>query len=151
MARMHSRRKGKAGSNKPKEATKKSWIRYAPKEVEMLVAKLGKEGKSGSEIGMILRDTYGIPDVKALTGETISKILGDKKLLPKLPEDLIALLRRIVLIRKHIEKNAKDQSAKRGLILTESKIRRLVKYYKITGKVPVEWKYEPEKIRLYIE
>lgn len=151
MARMHSRRKGKAGSNKPAKIVKKSWTRYDAKEVELLVAKLSKEGNTSSQIGMILRDAYGIPDVKSVCAESITSILGKKKMLPKLPEDLTALLRRIVEIRKHIEANRKDETSKHGLTLTESKIRRLVKYYKNTGKLPMNWKYEPDKIRLYLE
>jgi small subunit ribosomal protein S15 len=83
--------------------------------------------------------------------ESISSILWKKKMLPKLPEDLTALLRRIVEIRKHIEANKKDETSKHGLTLTESKIRRLVKYYKNSGKLPMSWKYEPDKIRLYLE
>jgi small subunit ribosomal protein S15 len=151
MARMHSRRKGKAGSNKPAKIVKKSWTRYDAKEVELLVAKLSKEGNTSSQIGMILRDAYGVPDVKCVCKESISSILGKKKMLPKLPEDLTALLRRIVEIRKHIEANKKDETSKHGLTLTESKIRRLVKYYKNSGKLPMSWKYEPDKIRLYLE
>ncbi len=151
MARMHSRSKGKAGSNKPASPVKKSWIRYGTKEIELLVAKLGREGKNPSEIGMILRDAYGIPDVKFLTSQNITQILDKKKLLKKLPEDLTALLRKVVQIKKHMEMNKKDETAKRGLLLTESKIRRLVKYYKRIGKLPEDWKYEPDKIKLYLE
>ena len=151
MARMHSRRKGKAGSNKPAKVVKKSWTIYDANETEILVAKLAKQGNSASAIGMILRDSYGIPSVKASCGESVSAILAKKKMLPKLPEDLTGLLRRVVEIRKHMKSNRKDQTAKHGLVLTESKIRRIVKYYKNTGRLPLDWKYEPEKIRLYLE
>ena len=41
--------------------------------------------------------------------------------------------------------------AKRGLQLTESKIKRIVKYYKISDKLPSGWTYDPEKVRLLIE
>ena len=60
-------------------------------------------------------------------------------------------MRRALLIRKHMEENHKDMSAKRGLQLTESKIGRLVKYYKKTGKVEWGWKYDPEQIKIYVE
>ena len=130
---------------------KKSWTRYDAKETEKLVAKLAKDGNSASAIGMILRDSYAIPSVKAICGESVSAILAKRNMLPKLPEDLTALLRKVVEIRKHMKSNSKDQTAKRGLVLTESKIRRIVKYYKNTGKLPLDWKYEPEKIRLYLE
>ena len=52
---------------------------------------------------------------------------------------------------KHMTKNHKDTTALRGIQLTESKIKRLVKYYKRSGRLPEDWKYEPDKIRLYLE
>jgi len=151
MARMYSRKKGKAGSTKPSRKKLPSWVRYKPKEVELLIVKLAKEGKTPSQIGMVLRDIYGIPLTSKITGKRIGKILEEKKLLGKLPEDLMALIKKSIAVRKHLEGNHKDESAQRGLILTESKIKRLVKYYKQTGKLAEEWKYEPKRIRFYIE
>ena len=151
MARMFSRKKGKAGSTKPMRKTAPSWVRYSSKEIEMLITKLAKEGSSPSQIGLILRDSYGIPLSKQITGKKITKILEEKKILPKLPEDLLALIKRSIAIRKHLEKNHKDETAKRGLTLTENKIKVLVKYYKKIKKLSVDWKYEPKKIRLYLE
>jgi len=66
MARMYSRRKGKSGSTKPTERKKKAWIKYSAKEVESLIEKLAKSGLTKSMIGLVLRDSYGIPEVKAL-------------------------------------------------------------------------------------
>ncbi len=151
MAKMHSRKRGNSGSKKPLSKTKPSWVTQSPKEVEMLIAKMAKEGKSSSMIGMILRDSYGVPDVAVLCGKNISQIVEEKNLQHKIPDDLRALLRRALLIRKHMEENHKDMSAKRGLQLTESKIGRLVKYYKKTGKVEWGWKYDPEQIKIYVE
>lgn len=151
MAKMHSRKKGKSGPKKPLKPSKPTWLRYTPKEIEMLVVKLAKEGKTGSEIGLVLRDTYGVPDVKSLTEKSISQILGEKKLMPELPDDLVALMRRSIAIRKHRDENKKDEAAKRGLLLTESKIRRLLKYYKRIGRLAVDWKYDPAKLKMYTE
>lgn len=151
MARMHSRDKGKSSSKKPLEKSKPSWLRYKPKEIEMLVLKLAKEGKGASMIGLVLRDSYGIPDVKLLTEKTISKILEEKKLAPKIPEDLMALIKKSIAIRKHREENKQDMTSLRGLQLTESKINRLVKYYKQTKKLPVDWKYDVKSIKLFAE
>ena len=49
-----------------------------------------------------------------------------------------------------MEKNKKDYVAKRGLQLTESKIKRLTKYYKRVGKLPENWKYDREKVKLLV-
>jgi len=151
MAKMHSRARGRSGSRKPAKRTKPSWMRYKPKEIEMLVTKLAKEGKSSSLIGLVLRDSYGVPDVKAATGKKIVGLLADKGIAPKIPEDLLSLMKRSVQIRKHLEKNKQDMAALRGLQFTESKIKRLVKYYKKIAKLPVDWKYDADSIKLLTE
>ncbi len=151
MAKMHSRGRGNSGSKKPLKPAKPTWIRYKPKEIELLVGKLAKEGKTASEIGIILRDSYGIPSVKSLMGKRIQEVLEEKKLMPKLPDDLMALMRKSVLIRKHIENFKQDMTALRGLQLTESKIKRLVKYYKRIERLSPDWKYDPKAVKIYTE
>lgn len=151
MARMHSRKRGKSGSTKPVKKDIPSWIRYKEKEIELLIAKLSKDGKTPSQIGIFLRDVYGIPDVKAVTKKSISKILEEKNLLSKIPEDLMALIRKSVIIRKHLEENHKDNTALRGLQLTESKIGRLAKYFKKSGKIEKDWKYDSKSVSLYVD
>lgn len=150
MARMHARRRGKSGSKKPLRKSPPTWVRYKPEEVEALVIKLAKQGKRMAEIGMELRDVYGIPSVKMITKKKILKILREAGLEPEIPEDLMNLIKRAVLVRKHLETHKKDLHSKRGLQLIESKINRLVKYYKRKGKLPADWKYEPEKAKLLV-
>jgi len=147
MARKYSGKKGKSGSTKPQKKEVPSWVIYKPKEAEQLVVKLAKEHQS-AKIGLILRDSYGIPSVQILTQKSVTQILEEHKLAPQLPEDLMNLIRREVKLLSHLEKNHKDQVAKRGLTLTNSKIRRLTRYYKETGKLPSEWKYSREQARL---
>jgi small subunit ribosomal protein S15 len=151
MARMYSRARGKHGSKKPIRKTVPSWLGYKKKEVEILVAKASKEALTPSMIGVHLRDSYGIPDVKLITGKTITQILKEKNLNPKLPEDLVALLKRAVKVRKHHEENPQDTTALRGVQITESKIRKLIDYYKKTKVLPKDWVYDPSNIRIYIE
>lgn len=150
MARMHSGAKGRASSKKPAEL-KPSWVRYKQKEVEMLVMKLARQGMSSSQIGLHLRDSYGIPSVKAVTGKKVNTILKEKKLAPKLPEDLSSLIKRAIAIRKHIKSMKRDKTAKRGLTLTESKIKRLVRYYKDSNVLPEDWKYTADRAELLLE
>ena len=47
----------------------------------MVIVKLAKEGQSPSQIGLHLRDTYGIPSVRAAIGRKVSKVLAEKSLL----------------------------------------------------------------------
>jgi len=149
MAKIHSRRKGRAGSKKPLTAAK--WVEYKDKEVERLVLKLRKDGLQAPEIGKNLRDQYGIPSVKDITKKTITQILEENKLIPEIPQDLLNLLRRAVKLRGHITKNKKDYTSKHGLELMESKIRRLVKYYVKKKKLPADFVYEPERAKLLVE
>jgi small subunit ribosomal protein S15 len=128
-----------------------SWVRYKPEEIEALVAKLGKEGQSSSEIGIHLRDTYGIPDVKKLTGKKIAGILKEKGFEREIPEDLMNLIRKAVTIRKHMETNGQDKTAKRGLMKTESLIRRLSGYYIKAKRLPADWRYDPRKAAMLVE
>jgi small subunit ribosomal protein S15 len=150
MARMHSRAKGKAGSTKPVVLKKHVWLKYSKDEVEKLILKLNKSGKSKSEIGLILRDSYGIPDVRLLVDKKIGAVLDENKQTKQIPEDVIALIKREINLSKHLEKNHHDMSALRGIQLTESKINRLVKYYKTVGKLPKDWKYSREESKLLI-
>jgi small subunit ribosomal protein S15 len=149
MARMHSRKKGKAGSRRP--SAKAKWVEYKDNEVEMLVIKLRKEGLEIPRIGLIMRDQYGIPSVRQATNKTITKILEENNLLMKIPEDLLSLLRKAVNLRDHLGKNKKDYTSKHGLELLESKIRRLIKYYVKNRKLPADFKYEPESAKLLVE
>ncbi len=153
MARMHARKRGgKSGSKRPPRTAPPTWVEYTAEEVEGgLVVKLRKEGYSAAMIGTILRDQYGIPSVKLITGKKITKILEENGLAPQIPEDLMALIRKAVNLRKHLEMHPKDRHSMRGgLQLTESKIRRLVKYYRRTGKLPAKWRYDPEQAKLLV-
>jgi len=147
---MHSRARGKSGSKKP-AAKVPAWAPYKGAEVEKLVVKYAKAGKTTSEIGMILRDRYGIHDVKTVTEKRITDIVKENKLQTELPEDILALIRKLIAVRQHLEKNKQDTSAGRGQILTSSKIRRLVKYYKKTKKLPEDWQLDMSKLKMYVE
>ncbi len=61
----------------------------------------------------------------------------------KIPEDLETLLKKATSARRHLEKNRKDYPNKRDLALIESKIHRLVSYYRTNGRIPKDWEYKP--------
>jgi small subunit ribosomal protein S15 len=145
MARMHARKRGKSASKKPIRKTKPVWVKQKAADIEKLIVELADAGKSSAMIGLILRDQYGIPDVKLLTKKTITQIMRENKLYPKMPEDMRDLVKRAITVRKHLESNRKDEHSRRGLVLIESKIRRLSKYYKRKGLIPMDWIYSPEK------
>ena len=141
MARTHARRKGKSGSHRPVKADL-SFVTAKKKDVEDLVVKYANDTVKPSMIGMILRDSHGIPSVKTVTGKSVTTILKEKKLLSDIPEDLTALVEKARALKKHLNVNTRDVHNKRGLILIESKIRRLSTYYKNKGRIPQNWRYD---------
>jgi ribosomal protein S15P/S13E len=127
MATMHGHGKGKARSHSPKPE-KPYWLKTTDKEVEDLIIKMGKEGMTPEKIGLVLRDSHSIPNVKVITKKKISKILRDNNIKTE-QEDLKNLLKKEEVLKKHLNKNKVDKVAKKGLQLTQSKIHRLRKYY----------------------
>jgi small subunit ribosomal protein S15 len=150
MARMHSRKKGKSGSTRPARREKPVWVELSSEEVENEVIKLARKGFSQSLIGVVLRDSYGIPLVKVVTGKSINQILKEHDIEAPLPEDLTNLVKKALSLRNHLESNHKDLESKKGLQRTESKIYRLIKYYKGKKVLESDFKYDPEKIRTIV-
>lgn len=151
MARMHARRKGKSGSTHPIRKEHPEWSMLNPRETETKIVEFSKEGKNSSQIGIILRDQYAVPDVKIATGKKISQILDENSMKKEIPEDLMSLITRAVKLRKHLEEHKKDIKNNRNLQLIESKIRRLAKYYTREKRLPEKWRYNIEQAKLMVE
>jgi small subunit ribosomal protein S15 len=147
MARMHTRRKGQSGSKRPSTMRVPEWLdkEKNAKWVEEKVIELAKAGNNPSMIGMILRDQYGVPLVKVVTGKSVINILRENDLTRRVPEDLRNMITKATSIRKHLEENKKDNVSKRGLMLAENKIHRLSKYYRKKKVLPANWKYTPDQ------
>ncbi|MEM0463657.1 30S ribosomal protein S15 [Pyrobaculum sp.] len=139
-------KKGRSGSVRPAHPTVPTRIQYTPEEVEQLAVELARRGFQPSQIGIVLRDQYGIPLVKSITGKKLVKVLEEHGIKYEIPEDLLNLIRRALRIRKHLEEHPKDMSSRRGLQLVESKIHRLIKYYKRVGRLPRDFVYNPQAL-----
>lgn len=139
MARMHARKRGKSRSNRPLSKTPPSWVPLAPDEVERLVVSMAKEGVPPSMIGTILRDSYGVPLVRSVTGKKLVKILKENNAAPEIPEDLANLIERARRMHIHLSKHRSDRYNRHRLQLVEAKIHRLLKYYKRVGLVPKDF------------
>jgi len=141
MARMYARKRGKSGSKRLYRDRPPEWVPLTPEEIEKKIVELAEKGYSTAMIGLILRDQYGVPNVRQILGKKITKVLEEHGLAPSIPEDLNNLIKKAVRLRKHLSIHRKDYHNKRALQLVESKIRRLVKYYKRVGKLPKDWNY----------
>ncbi len=144
MARMHSRKHGKHGSKKPVKKMNPEHLIYDADETKELVKKLSKN-LTPAEVGLKLRDQYGIPDVRIL-GLRIGKIIQKE-----MPEDIYNLIKKAVKIHGHLQANKKDAGSIHALQLVESKVRRLGKYYTRTGKLPKDWKYSIDRAKLIVK
>jgi small subunit ribosomal protein S15 len=150
MARLHTRKRGASKSKKPAVKAAPAWVKLSKDEIASVADKLSREGKTPAAIGQVLRDQYGVPSAKVMTGKRVTAILSDKGSAPQYPSDLMSLIRRAVRMRKHVLANKKDTHNRQKLSHVEAKIKRLVKYYR-GNKLPDDWKYDPEQAELLVK
>ena len=142
MGRMHTPGKGMSGSALPFKRSAPSWLKITSQEITDIIAKMAKKGMTPSQIGVLLRDNHGVAQVSSVTNSKILRILKGQGLAPTHPEDLYCLIKKAVSVRKHMERNRKDMDSKFRLILIESRIHRLARYYKLAKKLAPNWKYD---------
>ena len=142
---MHSRGKGISRRCLPYRKAPPSWVQVTASDLTEQIVKMAKRGQTPSQIGVVLRDQYGIPQVKGVTGSKILRILKVAGVAPQLPEDLYHLIKKAVNVRKHIEKFRADRDGKFRLILIESRIHRLARYYRGVKALPPTWRYQSKK------
>jgi small subunit ribosomal protein S15 len=151
MSRIHSGHKGRAGSHRPYPLTKPEWVTATPEEVVEQVVTLAKGGLSAAQVGLTLRDQHAVPSTRAVTGKRLSTILSEHGVRPEIPDDLQALLKRVVHLQRHLTTHPKDLSNQRGLALMESRIRRLARYYRQHRRLPENWRYSAAGAALQVE
>ena len=131
---MHTRRRGSSDSDKPVADEPPEWSDVDEDAIEDRVVELAEQGHSPSQIGLKLRDEgvkgTPIPDVKLATDKKVTEILDENDAEDDIPEDLYNLLERAVRLREHMDENPQDAANKRALQNTQSKVRRLVDYYR---------------------
>jgi small subunit ribosomal protein S15 len=137
-------------SSKPVRDSAPAWVSMLPRQVEAKVVELGREGRQPAVIGLILRDSYGIPSVQEVTGKKVVQILREAGIESKLPQDLFNLVQRSIELQEHLRANPRDQHNRRGLELMESRIRSLAKYYIRMGQLPKGWAYSREGAKLLV-
>lgn len=145
MGRMHSKGKGISRRCLPYRKAPPSWVQISASDLTEKIVQMAKRGQSPSQIGVVLRDQHGIPQVKGVTGSKILRILKVQGVAPSIPEDLFHLIKKAVNVRKHIEKFRADKDGKFRLILIESRIHRLARYYRNVKALPPTWRYQSKK------
>jgi len=69
MGRLHSNGKGISASAIPYSRTPPAWLKMTPDLVVEQICKLAKKGATPSQIGVVLRDSQGVAQVKVVTGK----------------------------------------------------------------------------------
>jgi len=152
MARMYKSRRGQSGSSRPHVSEAPSWSNTDKDAIQSLILEMGKSGMSSAEIGTVLRDKHAVPNVRLVLGKRIGQVLAENEMGGSYPEDMMNLMRQAVGIINHLGSgNHKDIHNKRALEITESKIRKLANYYKGEGRLPSEWRYKRDELRLMVE
>jgi small subunit ribosomal protein S13e len=78
MGRLHSKGKGIASSAVPYSRTPPAWLKTTPDQVVDQICKLAKKGATPSQIGVNLRDSHGVAQVRVVTGMfDFSMFVGD--------------------------------------------------------------------------
>jgi small subunit ribosomal protein S13e len=70
MGRLHSKGKGISASAIPYSRSVPTWFKSSPEQVVDNICKLAKKGATPSQIGVVLRDSHGVAQVKVVTGES---------------------------------------------------------------------------------
>jgi hypothetical protein len=68
MGRLHSKGKGISASALPYSRAPPAWLKTTPDQVVEQICKLARKGATPSQIGVILRDSHGVAQVKIVTG-----------------------------------------------------------------------------------
>jgi small subunit ribosomal protein S15 len=126
-----------------------SWVSYDKDEIVAIIKKLARTGLSSGQIGVVLRDQYGIPSVREF-GIRLQPIVAKEREY-QVPEDLLFLLRQAVRVYNHISRYKADARSRHALQRIESKIRSLARYYVKTHKLPPDWKYSIESAKLLVK
>jgi small subunit ribosomal protein S15 len=149
---MYKSRRGQSGSSRPNVSEAPGWSNTDKDAIQSLILDLAKSGLSSAEIGTVLRDKHAVPNVRLVLGKRIGQVLAENDMGGSYPEDMMNLMRQAVGIINHLGSgNHKDIHNKRALEITESKIRKLANYYKGEGKLPSDWRYKRDELRLMVE
>lgn len=142
---MHKEAHGSSGSSKPVDEENPDWVEFEEDEIIEIVLELREEGYDPAQIGLRLRDQYGIPSVKQATGKKLTEILEEEDAAPDMPEDLKNLVEKAESIQDHVDENPSDEQAQRQLELTKAKVRKVADYHREEGNIPDDWEYEADE------
>ncbi len=105
--------------------TKPPWLKIKETEMKKIIVELAKKHQP-AQIGLILRDQYGIPTTK-LYGKKLKQYLQELKI--KSNPDLENAEKKLERIKNHLKTNITDRRAKHKTQKAQSHLNRLKKYF----------------------
>lgn len=108
--------------NTKKQLKKPVWLKYTEQEVKEIILKLAEKDANltAEKIGLILRDSYGIPKTK-IYGFKIGQVLKEAGKYQS--PDLKNIETKVAKLNKHLIKNHGDKKTGRSLIITKAKLK----------------------------
>ena len=107
------------------EAKKPIWVKMEEPELKKVILELSKK-YSPSQVGIILRDQYGIPTTKVF-GKKMKSYL--KELGIERNEDLENATKKVDNLKEHLKNNITDRKAKHKLQHAQSRLNITKKYF----------------------
>jgi len=107
------------------ELAKPAWLKIKEDEMKQLIAELAKKYQP-AQIGLILRDQYGIPTSK-IYGKKLKNYL--KELGIKSSYEFENAEKKLEKIKAHLKKNITDRKAKHRLQRAQSHLNRTRRYF----------------------
>jgi small subunit ribosomal protein S15 len=109
------------------EMKKPTWVKMKEPELKKVILELS-EKYAPSQIGLVLRDQYGIPTTKVF-GKKLKAYL--KELGIEKNEDLENAEKKVDRMKEHLKNNITDRSAKHKLQHAQSRLNIIKKYFGI--------------------
>jgi small subunit ribosomal protein S15 len=103
------------------------WVKMKETELKKIIAELA-EKHSPSQIGLVLRDQYGIPTTK-IYGKKLKAYL--KELGIERNEDVENAEKKLEALKEHFKNHITDKKAKHKLQKAQSRVNIIKKYFKI--------------------
>jgi small subunit ribosomal protein S15 len=103
------------------------WVKMKEPELKKTILELS-EKYSPSQIGIVLRDQYGIPTTK-IFGKKLKKYLQELGI--ERNEDLENAEKKVTKMKEHLKKNITDRKAKHKLQKAQSRLNITKKYFGI--------------------
>jgi len=110
---------------------KPSWVKIKESEFKKIIVELADKN-SPSQIGLILRDQYGIPTAK-IFGKKLKKYLDELGI--KKSEKFENAEKKVKGIKEHLKKNINDKKTKHKLQKAQSRLNKTKKYFNRINKI----------------